>query len=339
MPNSKITTVIMMMFLTSLMLATGSIAGQKNTINLKYSIFFPESHIQCRVAKKWAEEINQKSDGRVHIKIYPGGSLISAPQTYESIVQGKADIGMSCFAYTKERFPVMAAADLPLGYRNGLTATRVVNDFCSATNPQALTDVKVLYLHAHGPGLLHTQKPVKTLADLQGMKIRATGLSARIVEALGATAVSMPQGKAYQALKKGRVAGTMGPMEVLKGWKQGEVINATTQCTAIGYTTTMFVVMNIKTWNRLPDDIQSLFEETSRQWIDKHGRAWDKADAAGRKYTLRLDNEIITLSREQTEAWSASVEPVIEKYIASAKDRGMPGQEYVDTLLSLCMLY
>jgi hypothetical protein len=54
----------------------------------------------------------------------------------------------------------MEAADLPLGYPNGKVATKVVNDFYARYQPKELTDVKVLYLHAHGPGLLHTKKPV-----------------------------------------------------------------------------------------------------------------------------------------------------------------------------------
>ena len=308
-------------------------------VSLKYSIFFPESHIQCQTAMAWAEEINKQSNGSVKITVFPGGSLVSAPKTYDGVVKGEADIGMSCFAYTKDRFPVMAAADLPLGYRNGLTASKVVNDYYAAVKPQELADVKVLYLHAHGPGLLHTQKPVMTIEDFSGMKIRATGLSAKIVEALGGVAVAMSQGETYDALKTGAVDGTFGPMEVLKGWRQGEVIKSTTECTAIGYTTTMFVVMNLDKWNLLPRDTQKLFEDTSRQWIEKHGQVWDEADAAGRKYTLELGNGIIPLSRDQAALWSEKVQTVIGDYFETVQAENLPGKEYVDTLLSLAMLY
>lgn len=308
-------------------------------IQFTYSVFFPESHVQCQTAIAWAEEINKQSNGSVKITVFPGGSLVSASETYDGVVKGAADIGMSCFAYTKDRFPVMAAADLPLGYRNGLTASKVVNDYYAAVKPQELADVKVLYLHAHGPGLLHTQKPVMTLADFSGMKIRATGLSAKIVEALGGVAVAMSQGETYEALKSGAVDGTFGPMEVLKGWRQGEVIKSTTECTAIGYTTTMFVVMNLDKWNALPQDTQKLYEDTSRQWIGKHGQAWDEADAAGRKYTLDSGNAIIPLSRDQAALWSEKVQTVIEDYIETVQAENLPGKEYVDTLLSLAMLY
>lgn len=309
-------------------------AGAK-TIKLNYSIFFPASHVQCQAGMDWAKAINEKSGGMIDITVFPGGTLTPAPQTYDSVVKGIADIGMSCFAYTRGRFPVMEAADLPLGYPNGMTASRVVNEFYAATHPEELADVKVLYLHAHGPGLLHTVKPVTTLDELKGMKIRSTGLSAKIVDALGGVPVAMSQGDTYESLKKGVVEGTFGPMEVLKGWRQGEVIKSTTECTSIGYTTTMYVVMNLEKWNSLPPEMQKIFEDTSREWIDKHGRAWDEADAAGREYTLSLGNSIVQLSDEQTALWNSKVETVIDDYIAAANANNLPGKEYVDTLRSL----
>jgi len=68
----------------------------------------------------------------------------------------------------------------------------VADGFAKTMAPKELDDVKVLYIHAHGPGLLHTQKPVATMEDLKGMKIRSTGLSAKVVEALG----GVPRGHA-----------------------------------------------------------------------------------------------------------------------------------------------
>ena len=64
--------------------------------------------------------------------------------------------------------------DLPLGHKNGLTATRLINDYYKKFKPKELDDVKVMYLHGHGPGLLHTKTPVRKLEDLKGMKIAAT---------------------------------------------------------------------------------------------------------------------------------------------------------------------
>jgi len=313
----------------------GADTAQADPVKLTYSIFFPPTHAQAIAAIDFAKEVEKRTNGKVQITAFPGGTLTKAPMVYDGVVKGISDMGNSCFAYTRGRFPVMEVVDLPMGYTSGAMATRVANDFALSANPKELQDVKVLYVHAHGPGLLHTKKPVRTLEDLKGMKIRATGLSAKIVEALGAVPVAMDQGGTYEALQKGVVEGTFGPMEVLKGWKQGEVIKYTTNCPVVGYTTAMFVVMNKDKWNALPDDVKKVFEDTAKEWVTVHGKAWDAADEEGRKFTLSLGNEIIELSPEESAKWRKAVEPIINEYAAKAPD-GKANVAKVNELIGKC---
>jgi len=301
----------------------------KAATSLTYSIFFPSSHGQAKAGEAWAKEIEKRTNGQVKITILAGGSLTPADQVYDGVLKGISDLGMSCFAYTRGRFPVMEVLDLPVGYPNGRTATAVANAVYKQFRPRELDGVKVLYLHAHGPGLLHTTRPVATLEQLKGMKIRSTGLSAKVVSHLGAVPVAMPQGATYEALQKGVVEGTFGPIEVLKGWKQAEVVKSTTDCPEIGYTTAMFVVMNLKKWNALPKDVQKVFEEVSNQWIDVHGKAWDNLDMEGRKYTLSLGNKIIPLSKTESARWKKAVRPMLTEYSQTTAAKGLPGQKAV----------
>lgn len=325
-------------FLTIMAVVIGvALAGPAaaQTTNLTYSIFFPPSHGQCKAAMSWAKEIEKRTNGQVAIQIFPTGTLTKPQQCYDGVVNGISDIGMSVFAYTRGRFPVMEALDLPLGYPSGKVATRAANAFYNQFKPAELNDVKVLYLHAHGPGLLHTQKAVRSMDDMRGLKIRSTGLSARIVEALGGVPVAMPQPAAYEALQKGVVEGTFAPMETLKGWKQAEVIKFTTDTRATGYTTAMYVVMNRGKWTKLPADVQKVFEEVSQEWIDVHGEQWDKDDAAGREYTLSLGNQILELSDAETARWEKAIQPIMDDYAAAANAKGLDGTAYVHTLKEL----
>ncbi|MFC1829412.1 TRAP transporter substrate-binding protein [Thermodesulfobacteriota bacterium] len=313
------------------LMATATFGAKAEPIKLTFSIFFPPTHGQTKAAMDWAKEIETRTGNKVKITVFPGGTLTKAPQCYSGVVDGISDLGFSLFAYTRGRFPVMAAVDLPMGYPNGKVASRVAHEFAKAIKPKELNDVKVLYLHAHGPGLLHTKKPVSKLEDLKGMKIRATGLSSKVVEALGGVPVAMPQGGTYEALQKGVVEGTFGPMEVLKGWKQAEVIKYTAECYSVGYTTTFFIVMNLNKWNALPDDVKKVFEEVSEKYVDVHGEVWDATDKEGRKYTLSLGNEIIPVSDKESARWRKAVEPVIEKFAKETPE----GQMYVDKIKEL----
>jgi TRAP-type C4-dicarboxylate transport system substrate-binding protein len=313
--------------------------GQPQAIELSYSIFFPPTHIQCVTADAWAREIEKRTNGRVKITIYAGGALTQAPQCYEGVVNGISDLGMSCFAYTRGRFPLLEGLDLPLGYPSGMVATQVATELVEKYKPAEIADTHVLYLHAHGPGLLASKRPVKVLEDLKGMKVRGTGLSLKIVEALGGTPVAMAQPDTYEALQKNVVDATLCPIETLKGWKQGEVINCVTDATAVGYTTAMFVVMNKQKWEKLPADIQKVFTDVSHEWVRKHGEAWDKADADGREFVKSLQRQIITLSSEEQGRWKAAVEPVLTAYVTAMKEKGLPGEQFLKDAQELIAKY
>jgi TRAP-type C4-dicarboxylate transport system substrate-binding protein len=224
----------------------------------------------------------------------------------------------------------MEVIDLPNAYPNGKVATLVINDFYNTFKPKELAKVKVLYLHAHGPGLLHTKKAVKRLEDLKGLKVRSYGFNAKMVSALGAVPVALPQGGVYEALQKGVADATFSPAEVLKGWKQAEVIKYTIDCRSIGYTAGFYVAMNLDRWNTLSKDVQDVFTQVSSEWIPKHGQAWDESDKAGFEFSKGLGNEVIMLSKEESARWAEVVAPVKDAYIEAADKRGLPGKKYVD---------
>ena len=299
-------------------------------IRLTYSIFFPPTHVQAIAGTQWAKEIERRSGGRVKIDVFPGGTLTKADQCYQGVVDGISDIGMSCLAYTRGRFPLLEGLDLPLGYPDGAVATRIANELVAKYQPQETQDTHLLYLHAHGPGILASKKPVRALEDLKGMKVRATGLSAKIVERLGAAAVGMPQPETYEALQKGVVEATLCPVETLKGWKQAEVINYVTDATAIGYTTAMFVTMNRDRWNALPADLQALFTEVSAEWVAQHGAAWNTADREGEALVAELKRETIRLAPEEQARWQAAVAPVLQAYVEQAAAKALPAQAFLD---------
>jgi len=318
---------------------TAQPAPTAKVIKLSYSVFFPPTHIQAVTAGEWAKEIEKRTNGQVQITMYAGGTLTPGKQCYEGVVNGISDIGMSCFAYTPGRFPLLEGLDLPLGYPSGVVATRVATELTLKYQPKEVADTHVLYVHAHGPGLLASKKPIRTLEDMKGLKVRSTGLSQKIVTALGGTPVSMEQGDTYEALSKNVVDATMCPIETLKGWKQGEVINCVTDATAVGYTTAMFVVMNKSKWDALPADVQKVFTEVGAEWVAKHGQAWDQADAEGREFVKGLNREMISLTPEQQQRWKDAVMPVLDAYVASAKEKNLPGEQFLKDAQDLVAKY
>lgn len=301
--------------------------AQAETYKFTYSTFFPPTHIQTKVPMQWAKEIEERSGGKIQIQIFTGGSLTPAPQIYDGVVNGISDFGLSVFAYSPGRFPVMAAVDNPFGYPNAIVATKVINALNEKFKPKELSDVHVCYLFAHGPGVLHTaSKPVRKLEDVQGLKIRSTGTSQLIVRALGAAPVAMSQGETYDALKKNIVDGTLVPIEALEGFKQAEVLKYTTLTYSIAYSQGFFVTMNLDKWNSLPPDLQKIITDVSKKYEEITAKAWDESDESGKKFALKLGHEFIKLSPEESARFKDAVKPVFDEYVKGANAKGVDGE-------------
>ena len=315
-----------------------SLKAEAASIKLTYSNFFPPTHVQSKLAEAWCKEVGKRTNGKVKVEYYPGQTLSKANQCYDGAVTGISDLGFSVLAYTRGRFPVMSAIDLPLGYPNGRVATAVINEVYNKFMPKELLDTKVMYLHAHGPGLIHTKgKMITKLEDLKGVKLRGHGTSALFQKALGATPVPSPMPECYQMIQKGVVQGASYPLEANKGWRLGEVTDYAVAAFSAAYTTSFFVVMNKDKWNALPGAVQNTIEEINSEWVVKHGEAWDASDMEGLNYFLNQGGVIIGLNKKEAARWKKAVRPVIDDYVQAMKKKGFTNaQQIVDfTMQSL----
>lgn len=264
-------------------------------------------------------EIDKRTNGRVKITYFPGGSLLDPKSMFDGVVDGIADMGWSHVGYYRGLFPVTEVLTLPMGFTSGWVDTHVVNDFYQEFRPGEWDDkVHVVLFAGTGPKVIHMKdKAVRQLEDLKGQEIRAPGLAGEVVTALGGTPVPTPMPEAYEAVSKGVVDGLRLPFEPLIAWKMAEVTKYTTNCWQIGEVDVFFLVMNKGAWNNLPADIQKVFNEVAEEFIELYAQAWNDLDFAGRDAALEHGNEIIELSPEEAARWVAAVEPVLETYVQS----------------------
>ncbi len=315
--------------------APGHVAAEE-VIKLNYANFFPAPEPHSGNIEAWGKEIEKRTNGRVKFTFFHAGTLAPADQIYDSVVKGISDIGLSCFTYTRGKFPLTSVIDLPLGLQDGVTATRMANAYYKKFMPKELDEVKMLYVHGHGPGLVHmTKKSVNKLEDLKGMKIRSTGLASKIVLAFGAAPVGTTMPETYDALRTGVAEGAMAPIQALKGFRWGEVISYTVLNYGSSYSTGFFIAMNKAKWNALPPDIQKVFDEVSGEWIEKTGALWDSTDIDGIKFITDKGVKMIALSKEEDARWAAAVKPLQNAYVEEMKAKGLPGEE----ALKFCLDY
>jgi TRAP-type C4-dicarboxylate transport system substrate-binding protein len=194
-------------------------------------------------------------------------------------------------------------------------------------------DVKVIAWHAHGPGLIHSKRPVNKLEDMQGLKIRGgSRVINQMLEKLGATPVGMPVPQVSEALSKGVIDATTIPWEVTPALKVSELVKNHTGFSGTNglYTQTFVVAMNKAAYEKLPDDLKKVIDDNSgMETAAMFGRAMDEGDKAGLGIAQKLKNNVITLDEKETQRWKETAEPLIEAWAKEMDAKGLKGQEMV----------
>lgn len=320
---------IAVLALTTVLLAGPAQAEQK-AIKLKYTNFFPPNHKISLLTEAWCKEVEKRSQGKVKISYFPGNTLTPPTQTFDSVQKGIADLGMSLLAYSPGRFPLSEVLTLPLGYTSGYQSTKTANAFLAKFQPKEFDGVKVMYLHAHGPGLVHTKDKLASLDQVKNLRIRVNADVAGIAEAIGATPVTLPITESYDGMQKGLLDGLLLPMDTLKGWRFAEVVKTTFENHGMSYAATIFAVMNKDKWNLLPPEVQKTIMEINQEWIEKQGKLWNELDQEAREFGLAKGVTIIKATPQEEAAVAEKMKPLYARYVKSATEKGLPGQEALD---------
>lgn len=311
----------------SFLLAAVHPAHSEDVIKLKFANWFPPTHKMSMVAEEWCKEVEKRTNGKVKVTYFPGGTLIPAAQTYEGIINGIADVGLHTQQYSTGRFPLTEVMYLPIRVKNARQATRLMNAWYDKFRPKEYDDTKVLYHFLTGPISFQTVKPITSTSDLKGMKIRGGGDSAKIIRALGATPVSVPMADSYDGFQRGVMQGTLQCPEVLKGWRFGDLMKTFLVDEAIGAPQTFVVFMNKRKWAALPPDIQKTIERVSKEWSDKTAVAWDQTDKEGIDYGVSKGMKIVKVSAAEEEVTIQKMKPIHDEYVTKMKKMGLPGEE------------
>lgn len=306
-------------------------------LELSLSLVTPPKHLRnINVINPWVKMIEERTGGKVKMTVYYAAALAPPPQTFESTVSGVADISEGLVYATPGRFPLTETVMLPeLGLETSLSCSKALWQLYQ-TVPELQKEwqgVKMLWLHTTpGIKLITRKKPVRSLEDLKGLKIRVSGATAvKMGKALGFTPVSMGIGDLYLGLEKGVIDGVALPSEILVSRRLGEVTKYVTDID-LGHDA-FFVVMNENSWKGLPDDVKKVIEELSGEWaVEFTGKAWDKFDqeAVGKNKASGI--EYIELEAAEKAKWKNLLAPVKGEYAAELDAKGLPGKKVLSDI-------
>jgi TRAP-type C4-dicarboxylate transport system substrate-binding protein len=189
--------------------------------------------------------------------------------------------------------------------------------------------VRILYLLATPPLKFHMSKArINSLADFKDLKIRYAGEAfANTIKAFGAVPVAVPPGETADAMSKGVVAGALFPFEGAQSFQLGTE-------TKFSYepginAATFFLVMNPKSYEKLPSNLRALIDETTGPAAaERVGQVLEGVEKEGRAYMLSKGTQVVEFSDAVTWEMRAAVRPLIKDGIAKLNERGMPGQAF-----------
>jgi TRAP-type transport system periplasmic protein len=321
---------IFMAFLFVPVLFSPGSAAEPAPIELKFAYAYNNIAMPGRACEYFANLINQRTKGRVKITTYPAGTLIQPDRVYESVANGIVDIGQVSPSYVATRFPANDSTLLPYRMKSAWVYTYASNDWMMHFKPKEYNDVHMFLQVSPGPYVIGMRnKPVAKPQDLKGMKLRASGTqAAAYIKALGATAVNMPMGEAFEALERGVIDGTLAPIEPLKAWKHAEVIKYETKL-PLACVSGNNLFMNLAKWNSLPPDIKKIFNDALPEVLEVFAKTWWYGDIVAEEYFLSLGGErkFVEIAPADVPAWEKLVAPLKTEYIAQHKN--LPAAEYI----------
>jgi TRAP-type transport system periplasmic protein len=311
--------------------AAAAWSGWSQSIKLTYANFPPATTFPCVQMERWAQEVEKRTNGKVKVQTFPGGTLLAAKNMIDGVISGVADIGCFSPSYQPGRFPVSEAVDLPFSFPNAKVASLAYLDLVHKYNPKELDKVKVITLFTCSPANLMTKTPVRTLADMKGMELRVAGTGVDVVKALGGVPVAMPQSETPDAIQKGIVKGMVTSMEVLKDMSFAEYCRwATTLNTHV---VSFGVVMNLSRWKALPADVQKVITDMEREqslWTASY--ADDHVTDALAWSQKTYDHKVLTLPADDQARVKKVMEPLIDEYVRKTAAQGLPGADIVKDL-------
>lgn len=323
------------------MLAAMSASAFAQEVTLKMHQFLPaQASVPSQILDVWADKVEAESGGKIKIERYPSMQLGGKPpELADQVVDGIADIVWTVTGYSPGRFPRSEAFEMPFTMTNAEDTSRAYWEFAEKNMlDKDFAEMKMLAVWVHGPGLIHSKNPIASVADLNGVKLRApTRVTNKLFSTMGATPVGMPVPAVPEALSKGVIDATVIPWEVTSALKVSELVTNHTEFGADTlYTTTFIFAMNKDKYESLSDELKAVIDANSGADVSAWaGKIMQEADAPARKIAVDRGNTIITLTPEQVAEWKAAAAPIEAGWVEEVSTNDLDGQALLDEAKAL----
>ncbi|GAA4889528.1 hypothetical protein GCM10023405_03890 [Streptomonospora salina] len=305
-------------------------------IRLSYAFFAPAASFPAVQMEEWSDRLAEKTDGQVTVQTYPGGTLMAAGDIYSGVSAGAVDIGMDSPAYDSSRFPFSSVINQPIGIENARVGSATFLDLLLEYEPAEFDDYEIISAFTTEPAYLQTQTPVHSLSDSAGRNFRSSGATIPMLEAMGATPLSLSMSDVAENLQIGAIDGYVSSREVLRDFSLAEQVRYVTDY-PFGISNSFVAVMDKQAFEDLPGDVQKaildLREEMSLFAAEFHdtenvGTALEWAQSEHGVETTGLEPEV----RQELDE---RMNRVTDDWVTRHSDAGFDSQEVLDRMREL----
>lgn len=296
-------------------LVTGSAAGDPMTVR----------------DEEMAKRFNERAGGAYIISVHPGDSIVKTPELMDAVRTGAVEMMATSWTIFSGKDEKLEAACLPFLFDNANAVAAAAQDIVELYTPllQEKFNQKPLGFYYVGFNDLIGTKPVKTMAD---WKSWLTGSpdppSAKMIEALGGNAISVPWNEIYSAMSKGVIDNMVMGNYIAVDFKLTDIIKTSTQFYGISGNSAYSI--NLDVWNKMPKDIQDiLVEEAQRTAEDKSKFSIDRMQEDLNIYKSK-GIESYVLPADERAKWKAAVQPYVDGKLDSMGDFGKKMKEIAD---------
>jgi TRAP-type C4-dicarboxylate transport system substrate-binding protein len=284
------------------------------------------------------KDMEAATSGRVKCNLLPK-AVVSAPQTFDAVRDGLADISFITHGYTPGRFTLTDVAEFPfLGDTSAVTSVayqRVHDKFMAKTGEHK--GVHVLGVFTHGPGqIFNTKRDVKSLKDLEGLKIRVGGgLVNDIAKVIGTVPMLKPAPEAYELLSQGVADGLFFPKESVLSFKLLPLIKHVTYVPGGLYCVTFAMIMNEAKWKQISPADQAAINKLSGEALARRaGKAWDATDIKADQAMRDAKIPIVVASPQFVAEIKQKTAPLEQGWFDKVKGKGVDGSAALAALRS-----
>ncbi len=310
--------------------ATGAVAKE-----LKLSYFMSPKHpMNKAVFTPFSEKLEALSGGSLTVKQFPAGELGKGPQQqYKRAVDGVAEVVFGIPGYTTSIFPRTMLVAIPGVVPDAVTGTEMLWGAKNYLDAE-FQNVKLLAMWSNEVAvLISREKPVRSLADVKGMKIRApSAADAPFIKAWGAIPVQMPVSETYNALNTGVVDAVMIGSSGIGSFKLNEpakYITTNLPASAAAF----YLVMNKQSWDGLTPEEQGWVDAASGLELSRSGgQGYDAAGKRGLKAAAESGVEIIELSDAERDKFNEVSQPVTQEIVDGMLADGIPADAILEQM-------